>query len=202
MRSSRFLGTVFAIGAILSAVAGAVLVDLAGDRLIAGSPEESALTNYSVTFELRVPNPAGVSLAEETGALKGLQTALSEQFPELEATSMQTLEGYEIQVAGSMGGRPDKQDLSAIYSAVKSFSADYVSNHYRAKLVFQRPFNFSLVEATEAVDAANFSPTRFLTGGVFGVALFSLLFLIALMLYGASKPSLLGKDQHSSESSF
>lgn len=156
------------------------------------APTETGATSFNASFELRVLNPAEISLAEETEVLARLESAVSKQFPRVRVTNKQTSEGYLVEVAGTSGGSADSKALASLFAEIESFSADYVAKNYRAQLVFDAaPLNFSF-EAVEAVEAKTLSPARLITGGAFGVALFSLIVVAVMIVIEGGKISRAG----------
>lgn len=187
--SPRLLASLFAIGFVLSAVLGATFMIPGRDDPNFQAPTETGAISYSVSFELRVLNPAEISLAEETEVLDRLERAVSEQFPRVGVTNKQTSEGYLIEVAGTVGESANSKGLTPLFTEIESFAAEYVASNYRAQLVFDTPFNFSFVEAVEAVEGETLSPARLITGGAFGVALFSLIVVAVMIVVEGGKIS-------------
>ena len=151
---------------------------------VAESPVETAVqTTFRGSFDLRVLAPENFSLAEEEAVMQSFTSALGERFPVFEVSSKQTLEGYRIELEGNVVGSDGTEQLAPLYSDIPTFSTDYVTRHYRAKLVFDKPFNFSFAEAEAVAVEGNPSPSlgKLITGGAFGVALFSLL-VLAIMI--------------------
>ena len=154
---------------------------------VAESPGETAAqTTFRGSFDLRVLAPENFSLAEEEAVMQSFRSALGERFPDFEVSNEQTLEGYRIDLEGNVVGSVGTEQLATLYSDVRTFSTDYVTRHYRAKLVFDKPFNFSFAEAVSGPVAVEGNPTpslgKLITGGAFGVALFSLLVLVIMIM--------------------
>ena len=170
-------------GFVLSAALGVALMGFDRGATVAESPGETAAqTTFRGSFDLRVLAPENFSLAEEEAVMQSFTSALGERFPVFEVSSKQTLEGYRIELEGNVVGSDGTEQLAPLYSDIRTFSTDYVTRHYRAKLVFEKPFNFSFAEAVAV--GANPIPSlgKLITGGALGVALFSLLVLVIMIV--------------------
>ena len=169
-------------GFLLSTVLGVAVMGLDRGATAVEPPGETvAQTNFRASFELRVTAPEKISLSEEALVLNSFKSALLERFPDLDLSDTQTLEGYRIDLKGNVVGSVVAEKLAPIYSDIKSFSTDYVTRHYRAKLVFDKPFNYTIDEGIESSQIASPSLARLITGGAFGVALYSLILLVIMI---------------------
>lgn len=147
---------------------------------LSGGAVNGPLFTSDVSFELDVENPSGIDFGTEEAAKILLDRALEKEFPGFQFLFEPSLDGYLVTGTG-VTAAADLGAPESFVSALRSFSTEYIREHYRAKLVFGEPKNLEfVVSQTVASDPGpNELPIGGLvTGGMMGVALFSVAYLL------------------------